>query len=68
MNLFWYIYAIGVIVALFVENNEFKKWCVKNRIDPSITNNDYSILLAIAVSSIGSWLSVALWYYTRDKD
>ena len=68
MNLFWYIYTIGVVVALFVENNEFKKWCVKNRIDPSITNNDYSILLAIAVSSIGSWLSVALWYYTRDKD
>jgi hypothetical protein len=68
MNMFWYIYTIGVVVALFVENNEFKKWCVKNRIDPSITNNDYSILLAIAVSSIGSWLSVALWYYTRDKD
>ena len=52
MNMFWYIYTIGVVVALFVENNEFKKWCVKNRIDPSITNNDYSILLAIAVASI----------------
>lgn len=68
MNMFWHIYTIGVVVDLFVESNEFKKWCVKNRIDPSITNNDYSILLAIAISSIGSWLSVALWYFTRDKD
>ena len=68
MNMFWYIYSIGVIVALFVESSEFKKWCTKNRIDPSITNNDYSILLAISIASIGSWLSVALWYFTRDKD
>ena len=68
MNVFWYIYAVGVVVAMFLITDEFKKWCLKNRIDPNTVTSDYNVLLMIVIDSLGSWISVWFWWFTREKD
>jgi hypothetical protein len=68
MNIFWFIYLIGFITALFFETCEFRKWCIKNHLDPNLSNWDFTVMLGIFMSSIGSWVSVAFWYLSRDKD
>lgn len=68
MDVFWYIYAVGVVVALFLITDEFKKWCLKNRIDPNTATSDYNVLLMIVIDSLGSWISVGFWWFTREKD
>ena len=66
--MFWYIYAVGVVVAMFLITDEFKKWCLKNRIDPNTVTSDYNVLLMIVIDSLGSWISVWFWWFTREKD
>ena len=67
MSIFWEIYLIGVIVALFYITYEFKKFCDDNNLDFSSTINDIDCIFWMIFDSLGSWITVFIYYFGKGR-
>lgn len=65
--LFFHIYLLGFIIALFYVSSEFIEFCKKNKIDYRYMFNNDKILFNIILDSLGSWITIIVYYINRNK-
>ena len=67
MNIFLQIYFLGVILSLFYITYDFIEFCKENHLDYRYAFNDNDILFNIFMDSLGSWLTLIIWYFGKNK-
>ena len=68
MSIYWQIYLLGFVVALFYLTYQFIEYCVKRGIDYRVDLRNFQVLGLIVLDSLGSWLTVLFCWLTRDVE